>query len=46
MIERIAGRIARVIVLTLAVSFLAAVVLNFSNVVGRYLFISGAWTEM
>lgn len=37
MIDKVADRIARVIVLTLAVAFLVAVTLNFSNVLGRYL---------
>lgn len=38
MIDRAFDRIARAIELVLAVAFILAVVLNFTNVVGRYLF--------
>ena len=38
MIERLFDRVARVIELTLALAFILAILLNFSNVVGRYLF--------
>lgn len=38
MIERLLDRIARVIEVFLALAFMFAVVLNFANVVGRYLF--------
>lgn len=38
MIDRALDRIARVIELTLALAFILAVLLNFTNVVGRYLF--------
>ena len=38
MIDRIFDRVARVIELVLAVAFIFAVLLNFANVVGRYLF--------
>ena len=38
MIDQIFDRMARVIELTLAVAFIVAVLLNFGNVVGRYLF--------
>src|SRR3954467_6083284 len=37
-IEKAFDRIARAIELVLAVAFILAVVLNFTNVVGRYLF--------
>ena len=37
MIDRAFDRIARVIELTLALAFILAVLLNFANVVGRYL---------
>lgn len=38
MIDRVFDRVARVIELTLALAFIAAVLLNFANVVGRYVF--------
>ncbi len=38
MIDKAFDRIARVIEVTLALAFIAAVLLNFTNVVGRYLF--------
>ena len=38
LIDRVFDRIARVIELVLAMAFIAAVLLNFTNVVGRYLF--------
>ena len=38
MIDNVFDRIARVIELTLALAFIFAVLLNFGNVVGRYLF--------
>ena len=38
MIDRVFDRIARVIELTLALAFISAVLLNFGNVVGRYVF--------
>ena len=38
MIDRAFDRIARAIEVTLALAFIAAVLLNFANVVGRYLF--------
>ena len=38
MIDKTLDRIARFIELTLALAFIAAVLLNFGNVVGRYLF--------
>ena len=38
MIDRIFDRAARVIELVLALAFIGAVLLNFANVVGRYLF--------
>ena len=38
MIERAFDRIARIIELALALAFILAVALNFTNVVGRYLF--------
>jgi TRAP-type C4-dicarboxylate transport system permease small subunit len=37
-IDRIFDRVARVIELTLALAFISAVLLNFGNVVGRYVF--------
>ncbi len=38
MIDRIFDRIARIIEVTLALAFIFAVVLNFANVLGRYIF--------
>ena len=38
MIDKVFDRVARVLELALALAFILAVVLNFSNVVGRYLF--------
>ena len=38
MIDRLLDRMARLIELVLAVAFILAVLLNFANVVGRYLF--------
>lgn len=38
MIDRVFDYVARVIELVLAIAFIAAVLLNFANVVGRYLF--------
>ena len=38
MIDKALDRVARAIELALAVAFVMAVVLNFTNVVGRYLF--------
>jgi TRAP-type C4-dicarboxylate transport system permease small subunit len=37
-IDRVFDRVARVIEVTLALAFIVAVLLNFGNVVGRYLF--------
>lgn len=38
MIDRVFDRIARIIEVTLALAFIFAVLLNFANVLGRYLF--------
>ena len=38
MIDRALDRLARIIELVLALAFILAVVLNFTNVIGRYLF--------
>ena len=38
MIDRVFDRIARIIEVTLALAFIFAVLLNFTNVLGRYLF--------
>jgi TRAP-type C4-dicarboxylate transport system permease small subunit len=38
MIDKLLDRLARIIELVLALAFIAAVLLNFTNVVGRYLF--------
>jgi TRAP-type C4-dicarboxylate transport system permease small subunit len=38
LIEKVFDRVARVLELVLAIAFIAAVLLNFTNVVGRYLF--------
>ena len=38
MIEKVFDRVARALELVLAIAFIAAVLLNFTNVVGRYLF--------
>ena len=38
MIDKVLDRLARIIELVLALAFIAAVLLNFTNVVGRYLF--------
>ena len=38
MIDRVLDRIARIIEVTLALAFIFAVLLNFANVLGRYLF--------
>ena len=38
MIDKVFDRIARIIELTLALAFISAVLLNFGNVVGRYVF--------
>lgn len=38
MIDRVFDRIAQILELTLALAFMAAVLLNFANVLGRYLF--------
>jgi TRAP-type C4-dicarboxylate transport system permease small subunit len=38
LIDKVFDRVARVLELALALAFILAVVLNFSNVVGRYLF--------
>jgi TRAP-type C4-dicarboxylate transport system permease small subunit len=38
MIDNLLDRLARIIELVLALAFIAAVLLNFSNVIGRYLF--------
>jgi TRAP-type C4-dicarboxylate transport system permease small subunit len=38
MIDRLLDRLARIIELALALAFIAAVLLNFTNVIGRYLF--------
>jgi TRAP-type C4-dicarboxylate transport system permease small subunit len=43
MIDKALDRLARIIELVLAFAFIVAVVLNFTNVVGRYLLVSRCW---